>query len=104
MSDTETREQDASPHDEHNHPGVKEYVEIGVILAVLTAIEVGLYYADIPRQVTIPALLGLTAAKFVLVVLWFMHLRFDSRWFRRLFWAGVLLASVLFFVAVVLLT
>lgn len=101
MADTETRDKDApEPH----HPGVKEYVEIGVILAVLTAIEVGLYYADAPRQATIPALLALTAAKFVLVVLWFMHLRFDSRWFRRLFWAGVIIAAVLYFVITVLLT
>ena len=103
MADTDTKEQQA-PEDEHNHPGVKEYVEIGVILAVLTAIEVGLYYADVPRQATIPALLILTAAKFVLVVLWFMHLRFDSVWFRRLFWTGVIIAGVLYFLLTLLLT
>ncbi len=103
MADTETKEPHASG-EEHHHPGVKEYVEIGVILAVLTAIEVGLYYADVPRQVAVPALLALTAAKFVLVVLWFMHLRFDSRWFRRLFWTGVIAASLLFFVTTILLT
>ena len=103
MADTDTKEPDA-PGEEHHHPGVKEYVEIGVILAVLTAIEVALYYADVPRQVAVPALLTLTAAKFVLVVLWFMHLRFDSRWFRRLFWTGVIAASVLFFFTTILLT
>jgi len=30
--------------------------------------------------------------KFSVVVLWFMHLRFDSRLFRRLFVAGFILA------------
>ncbi len=105
MSDTDTREGTGAPEGhggEHHHPGVKEYVEIGVILAVLTAIEVGLYFAPVPRAIAVPALLALTAAKFVLVVLWFMHLRFDSRWFRRLFWTGVIGASILFLVTVLI--
>lgn len=78
------------------HPGVGEYVEIGLILAVLTAIEVALYFADIPSGITIPSLLFLTVMKFALVVLWFMHLRFDHRLFRRLFIVGVILALLLY--------
>ncbi|HUH08720.1 MAG TPA: cytochrome C oxidase subunit IV family protein [Egibacteraceae bacterium] len=82
-----------------HHPGVGEYVQIGVILAVITAIEVGLFYADIIRQVTVGALLFLTVLKFSLVVLWFMHLRFDSPLYRRLFVGGLLLAAAVFTVA-----
>lgn len=107
MTDSDTREgteATGGPAEEEHHPGVKEYVEIGIILAVLTAIEVGLYFAPVPRAVAVPALLGLTAAKFVLVVLWFMHLRFDSKWFRRLFWTGVIGASALFLVTVLITT
>jgi cytochrome c oxidase subunit IV len=85
-----------------NHPSVGQYVEIGIILAVLTAIEVALYFADIPREVTIPALLFLTAMKFLLVILWFMHLRFDHRIFRRLFIGGLALAAVLFAILVLI--
>lgn len=89
MTDTE--------HDEHTgHPGVGQYVEIGIILAVLTGIEVGLYFAEVPRTIETTALLVLTALKFLLVVLWFMHLRFDSRLFRRLFLTGLALAGVVF--------
>lgn len=80
----------------HQHPTAGQYVEIGVILAVVTAIEVALFYANLGRAITIPALLALTAIKFVLVVRWFMHLRFDSRLFSRLFVAGVVLAGVVF--------
>ena len=80
----------------HTHPGVGQYVEIGVILAVITAIEVALYYIDVSRAFTVPALLFLTFLKFVLVVMWFMHLRFDSPWFRRVFMFGLLLAVVIF--------
>ena len=78
------------------HPGVGEYIQIGVILAVLTAIEVALYFFQVDDRISTPALLVLTAMKFVLVVFWFMHLRFDSRIFRRLFVTGVLLAFAVF--------
>lgn len=86
-----------SSHDSDTyHPGPTEYIQIGVILAVLTAIEVGLYFFDVITSVAIPALIVLTVLKFLLVVFWFMHLRFDTPLFRRLFFTGVGLALVLF--------
>jgi cytochrome c oxidase subunit 4 len=78
------------------HPGVGEYIQIGVILAVLTAIEVSLFFLDIPVVISTPVLLALTALKFLLVVFWFMHLRFDTPLFRRLFFAGLVLAFAVF--------
>lgn len=82
---------------EHSwHPGVGEYVMIGVILAGLTAIEVALFFAPVARSVTIPALLFLTVLKFVLVVAWFMHLRFDHAFFVRVFAVGIVLAIAVF--------
>ena len=82
---------------EHSdHPGVAEYVQIGVILAVITGIEVALFFVDLPRTVTVPSLLFLTAIKFVLVVAWFMHLRFDNRLFRRLLIVGLTVAVAVF--------
>lgn len=108
MADTDTREQaqggptqTSEPAHTH-HPSVGEYVEIGVVLAVLTAIEVALYYAPIVSTVTVPSLIVLTIAKFALVVMWFMHLRFDSRIFRRLLLSGILLAGAVYAVAIVL--
>ena len=89
--------------DQHtNHPGVGQYVEIGIILAVITALEVALYYVDISSAVTVPALIFLTVLKFALVVLWFMHLRFDSAWFRRVFLFGLGLAIAVFSATIVL--
>jgi cytochrome c oxidase subunit IV len=86
------QEQDAQEY----HPSARQYVEIGVILAAVTAIEISLFYADVPRSITIPALLFLTAIKFALVVLWYMHLRFDHRVMARLFVAGIVIALVMF--------
>jgi cytochrome c oxidase subunit IV len=100
MADTdmaEHTEAQGAGHEEHRpHPSAAEYVEIAVILAVVTALEVALYFADIAPAITVPALLILTAIKFVLVALWYMHLRFDSRLFRQLFFAGLILAGIVY--------
>jgi cytochrome c oxidase subunit 4 len=82
---------------EHAHPGPAEYVRIAVILATITAIEVGAYYvSSLPRSVFSVLLLVMMVIKFALVVLWFMHLRFDSRLFRRLFVTGIILAILVY--------
>ncbi|HVM20506.1 MAG TPA: cytochrome C oxidase subunit IV family protein [Egibacteraceae bacterium] len=86
-------------HEEHQHPGVGQYVEIGIILAVMTAIEVVIFEtfdAGLPLAIGIPALIVLTVLKFLLVVMWFMHLRFDHKMFRRFFYIGVFLALLVY--------
>ena len=93
MSDTD--------HEEHaDHPDSSQYIVIGIILAVFTAIEVAISFASVPSGIAIPALIILTVLKFILVVLWFMHLRFDSGWFRRLFMFG-LIGALLLYAAVI---
>ena len=78
---------------EHAHPGPAEYVRVAVILAIITAIEVAAYYVtSLPRSVFSGLLIVMMVIKFSMVVLWFMHLRFDSRLFRRLFVTGIILA------------
>ena len=84
------------------HPSPKEYVRIAVVLGVVTALEVGIYYSQISRALLIPALLVFAGIKFVLVVLWYMHLRFDSRTYARFFMIGLAGAVTLYLV--VLLT
>jgi cytochrome c oxidase subunit IV len=77
---------------EHAHPPAGEYVKIGLILAVLTLMEVATSYMDMDRTLQVWLLLGMMVVKFLLVVLWFMHLRFDSRAYGRAFAFGVALA------------
>jgi cytochrome c oxidase subunit 4 len=74
------------------HPTEAQYVRVAVVLAVLTAIEVSLYYLKAQRTITNGALLVLAGAKFCLVALYFMHLRFDNRILRRFFVGGFALA------------
>ena len=75
---------------------------VAVVLAIVTAAEVAIYYVSALRSMLVPLLLAFSGVKFVLVALWFMHLKFDSRLFRRLFVTGLILALAVF--AVVLAT
>jgi cytochrome c oxidase subunit IV len=93
-----------SHNDEHaDHPDSSQYIVIGIILAVFTAIEVAISFAAVPTNVVIPSLIVLTVLKFLLVVLWFMHLRFDSGWFRRLFVFGLFVALAIYSAAISLM-
>ena len=77
---------------EHAHPGPGEYVKIALILGVITAAEVAIYYLKLATGVLTGLLLFFSFIKFILVALYFMHLKFDSRLFRRLFITGLVLA------------
>ena len=79
------------------HPTPKQYVQIAIVLGVLTAIEVALYYTeDIVGVFTDPLLMILAIGKFVIVVGWFMHLRFENKLVNRFFVWGMILALFLF--------
>ncbi len=75
------------------HPTEALYIKVAVILAIVTAIEVGLYYTKFSDVVTNVALMVLAAIKFVMVAAYFMHLKFDSKLLRRLFVTGFFLAA-----------
>jgi len=69
---------------------------VAAALFVLTGMEVYASYAEWLGAAFIPLLLIMMAIKFVLVVLFFMHLRWDSKLFGRLFWAGAFLAIAVY--------
>ncbi len=78
------------------HPSVGTYLRVAAVLVILTVLEVGVFYVPAFHPVLVPALVVLSAAKFSLVVLFYMHLKTDSRFFAFLFGAPLLLAAVLF--------
>jgi cytochrome c oxidase subunit 4 len=84
----------APAHDEESaaHPSPLAYVKVAAVLAVVTAGEVAVYYVSSLRALLVPLLLSMAAVKFFLVAMWFMHLKFDSKMFRRLFVLGIVLA------------
>ena len=86
----------------HVHPSAKEYVRIGMILVVLTAIEVWISYSGLPHGLMIGLLFFFAFVKFALVVLWFMHLRIDDVRYSRFFIMGFVGACILFLVVLLL--
>ena len=84
--------------DEAEHLSDNRYVVIALILAAITALEVVASYVDL-GPVFIPLLLFLMAVKFLTVVLYFMHLKFDNKIFKRLFYTGLILAMCVYVAA-----
>ena len=85
-------------HGAHTHDGVAQeevhtsagtYIRVALILAIITIVEVIIYYIPAVRGVLVPALIILSVAKFLMVVGIFMHLRFDHRLYRFMFAAGL---------------
>jgi cytochrome c oxidase subunit 4 len=94
----------ATAENEHavSHPTPKTYWLIALVLAVITAVEIAIPYIDALDPIKVPALLILGAMKFLIVVAFFMHLRYERNLYRSLFFIGVIGAILLFIV--VLLT
>src|SRR5881275_81523 len=78
--------------DEHQHPTVDVYLRVAAALVILTVLEVGVFYVPAFHPVLVPVLLVLSTAKFALVVMFYMHLKADSKFFTFLFGAPLLLA------------
>jgi cytochrome c oxidase subunit 4 len=79
-----------------HHPSPRTYVKVAVILAIVTALEVAIYYVPSIRDFLVPSLLIFAVIKFVMVGAYFMHLKFDSPIFRRFFMVGIFLALAVF--------
>lgn len=78
------------------HPEQREYIIVGSVLAVITAVEVAFYYVDMAHGALVALLLVLSVTKFVLVGLWFMHLQFDNRLLSTFFTGGLMLSMAIF--------
>jgi cytochrome c oxidase subunit 4 len=74
------------------HATTGTYLRIALILVMITLIEVGVFYVPAFQGVLVPVLLVLSAVKFTLVVMFYMHLKFDNRFFAFLFGGPLLLA------------
>ena len=88
----------------HEHPGWGTYKWVALILTVITVMEVWVYYipAFVASRLFVPTLLIMSAVKFAIVVLFYMHLRYDHRLFRALF-TGPLIIAITTIVALMFL-
>lgn len=81
--------------DAHDHGDSKFqiFVQIAMILAVITGAEIVIVYIPIARWLVISALLILSLVKFMLVIFYFMHLRWDKLFCTILFFIGLILGG-----------
>jgi cytochrome c oxidase subunit IV len=72
----------------HSSSRIRSYVAVFGVLAVLTAVEVGVTYTSLPR---VPVLVPLAVFKAALVVLFYMHVKYDRKLFGLIFAMGLLM-------------
>ena len=89
---------ETNTHDTEHGMSNAGYVRIALILAAITALEVSTYYVDF-GPFFMPALMIMMIVKFLMVVSYFMHLKFDNRLFSWLFYAGLILAITVYVIA-----
>ena len=80
--------------EEHVHPTWSTYKWVALVLVVITIIEVWVYYIPqfVASRLFVPSLLIMSAAKFAIVVMFYMHLRYDHKLFRALFTGPLIIA------------
>ena len=98
--DNHTAHSDSAPHDvahteEAFHPGWPTYWKVALILTLITIGEVWMYYipAVVASRAFVPTLLILSALKFGIVVMFYMHLKYDHKLFRALFTGPLFIAG-----------
>ncbi|HEU4761781.1 MAG TPA: cytochrome C oxidase subunit IV family protein [Gemmatimonadales bacterium] len=87
----------------HSHPTAGLYVKIAAVLFLVTFLEVAAYELShrggnaeaIMGPILIPVLLLLSAVKFALVAMFYMHLKQDSKLFTGLFVFPLIIAAVI---------
>ena len=77
------------------HASVSTYVYVALVLTVITALEVGVIYIRFLTPIIVPLLLAMAVAKFILVVMFFMHLRYDGKALTFLFTGPLVMATLL---------
>ncbi|HEU5220289.1 MAG TPA: cytochrome C oxidase subunit IV family protein [Gemmatimonadales bacterium] len=103
-----------APAAEHAHPRPSLYFKVALVLFVLTALEVMAFEAGhgglgagirpIIEPIVVELLLVLSAAKFALVAMFYMHLKQDSRLLTNLFVFPIILAAAIIMGLIALLS
>jgi cytochrome c oxidase subunit 4 len=86
-------------HDQHHVVPLKIYYGIFGILMVLTGVTVGVAYVDLGRMNAVVAL-AIACFKALIVVLYFMHVKYSTRLIKLtviagLYWMGIIFALTL---------
>lgn len=95
MSAPATSPHAARGHDAGHHEDSKFhiFVQIAMLLAFITGVEIILIYLPLPAWLLISTLSILSLVKFLYVIFYFMHLKWDKMFCTTLFFIGLVLAT-----------
>lgn len=82
-----------APHGHHEPSKFHVYVQIAMLLGVITGIEIVLIYLPFAKWLIVTGLVALSAIKFLYVIFYFMHLKWDKVFCTVLFFIGLILAG-----------
>lgn len=86
----------AGPEAPASHGGTRMHITVAIALAVLTIISFAMVGSgSVPNTILIPVILVLAMAQIALQVLYYMHLKWDSRVFAGFFLAALGLAILI---------
>jgi cytochrome c oxidase subunit IV len=84
----------AHAHDHgHDESKFQIYVQIAMLLAVITGVEIVCVYLPFAKWLLVTTLVVLSLVKFLFVIFYFMHLRWDKPFCTILFFIGLILAA-----------
>lgn len=84
------------------HASPAYYWAIAIILGLITIIEVWWFDVEGLRYLLVPAMLFFSLVKFILVVAFFMHLRFDNKLYSNIFVTCMIIGVFIFSLFLVL--
>lgn len=79
-------------HTGHSQSKFHTFVQIAMVLSVITGIEIVIVYLPIGKWLVVSSLVVLSSVKFLLVIFYFMHLKWDKVFCTILFFIGLVLA------------
>ena len=77
----------------HEESKFQIYVQIAMLLAVITGAEIITVYLPFARWLLVTALVVMSTVKFLFVIFYFMHLRWDKPFCTILFFIGLILGG-----------
>jgi caa(3)-type oxidase subunit IV len=84
------------------HVAWTKYVVVAVVLAAITGVEIFLALSNIlPEQLTTGLLIAFTLSKAVLVMLFYMHLKYDAKWYSLALVFPLFMVTVLFIIVLI---
>lgn len=92
---TDQPQAEAEAHAGEGHTSNRVYLGVAGILAVLTALEVMVFYVEALSPVLVPILMVMMIGKFALVVMYFMHLKDDAGILTGLFTGALTVATAI---------